>query len=158
LRREEKRITDNKLIDSILQEAEYCMISLSDNGRPYILPMNFGYRDNNLYLHSYPGGKKIEILKVNNRISFGVTIKTSILRSEKPCNWGMKYMSVLGYGLANFLDDQKHKIHALNVIMEKYSEGKGFENFEYDEGTIDGTAVIMVDIKSLTGKFSGFEI
>ena len=48
MRREEKRITDDKLIDSILQEAEYCMISLSDNGMPYILPMSFGYRDNKI--------------------------------------------------------------------------------------------------------------
>jgi uncharacterized protein len=158
MRREEKRITNNKIIDSILKEAEYCMISLSDNGMPYILPMNFGYNDNNLYLHSHPEGKKIEILKVNNRVSFGVTIKTEVLRSEKPCNWGMKYMSVLGYGLANFLDEQKHKIDALNLIMEKYSEGKGFENFTYEKSAVDATTIIRVDIKSLTGKFSGFEI
>ena len=156
MRRGEKRIRDDKLIDSILQEAEYCMIGLSDNGKPYTLPMNFGFKGNKLYLHSFPEGKKMEILKGNNRISFGVTIKTELIKSEKPCNWGMRYMSVIGQGYANFLNDRKHKIEALNIIMEKYGDGN--ENFEYDEDTIDSTAVIMVEIGSLTGKISGFEI
>ena len=150
---------DDKLIDSILQEAAYCIIGLSDNGQPYTLPMNFGFKENKLYLHSFPDGKKMEILKVNNRISFGVTIKTELIKSEKPCNWGMRYMSVLGQGYANFLNDRKHKIDALNIIMEKYDDGTSVdENFEYDDATIDSTAVIMVEIRSLSGKISGFEI
>jgi uncharacterized protein len=159
LRREEKRIKDEVLIDSILQEAEYCMISLSDNGRPYILPMNFGFKDYKLYLHSHHEGKKMEILKVNNRISFAVTIKTELLKSDKPCKWGMRYMSVAGYGLANLLGDKKHKVKALDIIMDKYSDRRnGFGNYEYDESAIKATSIIMVDIESLTGKISGFEM
>jgi uncharacterized protein len=159
LRREEKRINDDKLIESILKDAEYCMISLSDNNTPYILPMNFGFKDNNLYLHSHPEGKKMEIINDNNRVSFAVTINTELIKSEKPCNWGMRYMSVVGYGLAKILGDQKHKVEALDIIMEKYSDKKnGFGKYEYDVSAIEATSVIMVNIKSLTGKISGFEI
>jgi nitroimidazol reductase NimA-like FMN-containing flavoprotein (pyridoxamine 5'-phosphate oxidase superfamily) len=38
---------------------------------------------------------KIEILKVNNKISFEVQIKTGLLTTEKVLT-GMDYMSVIG--------------------------------------------------------------
>lgn len=85
------------------------MIALSDNNNPYMVPMNFGYKDRYLYLHSSPEGRKIEILKENNKVSFGVEIKTELVKSESACNWGMKYMSVIGEGYAEFLEDSKRK-------------------------------------------------
>ncbi len=72
MRRADKEIIDKKVIEAIIQESDYCMISISDNNSPYMVPMNFGYKDNNLYLHSSSEGRKIEILKANNQVSFGV--------------------------------------------------------------------------------------
>ena len=78
MRRKEKEIKNKNMIESILKEADHCVIALSDNNSPYIVPMNFGYKNQTLYLHSSKEGKKIEILKVNNRVSFGVEIKLSL--------------------------------------------------------------------------------
>ena len=156
MRRNDKEINNIKSMESILHEADYCMIGLSDNNSPYMVPMNFGFKDNNLYLHSAPEGKKIEIIKVNNKVSFGVQIKTEVVKNEKACNWGMNYMSVIGEGYAFFIEDYNKKVEALNIIMSKYSDCET-NTFEYSETVLNNLSLIKVEVKELKGKISGYK-
>lgn len=121
MRRSEKEIRDREIIDWVLHEAEVCRIAFSDDENPYMVSMNFGYDGNSIYLHSAQYGRKIDILRKNNRVCFEVDIKTEIVKSSKPCNWGMRYYSVIGFGKSHFWDDNKDKKDALDVIMTKYS-------------------------------------
>lgn len=152
MRRKEKEITDKKIIDSILHDALVCRIALSHNNVPYIVPMNFGYKDNILYLHSANTGKKIDILKENNIICFEVDINEKLVSADRACNWGMCYKSVVGQGTASFIIDKSEKIIALNTIMEKYS---GSTMHTFPESGIAGLTVIKVKITSISGKQSG---
>ena len=156
MRRFDKEIKDTQSIELILQEADHCVIAFSENNSPYLVPMNFGFKDNILYLHSSPEGRKIEILKVNNNVSFGVQIKTGLLKNEKACNWGMKYKSVIGEGYAYFIEDNKKKIEALNIILSKYSDNET-DTFEYSETALNSVSLIKVEVKELKGKISGYE-
>lgn len=109
MRRREKEIKDIETIKSILQEAQVCRLALSNNNIPYIIPMNFGFKDNILYLHSAKEGSKIEILKKNNNICFEVDIKNELIKSKTPCDWSMKYYSVIGMGKVYFVNDFEGK-------------------------------------------------
>ncbi len=153
MRRKEKEIKNKNMIEAILQEADHCILALSSNNSPYIVPMNFGYKNQTLYLHSSNEGKKIEILKVNNRVSFGVEINIELVKDQNPCKWGMKYKSVVGGGYAYFIEDSKKKKEALDIIMAKYSKNA---NFEYSETSLNNLALIRVEVKELTGKISGY--
>ncbi len=157
MRRTDKEIDDIKVIESILHEADYCYVAMSDNNSPYIVPMNFGFKDNNLYLHSSTEGRKIEILKLNNKVSFGVEVRTKVVKSELPCNWAMNYMSVIGEGYAHFIEDSKKRIEALDIIMSKYSNNEARTSFEYSETALNKVALIRIEIKSLSGKISGYK-
>ncbi len=156
MRRIDKEINDIRTIELILKEAEYCVIALSDNNCPYMVPMNFGFQDHNLYLHSSHLGRKIEILKVNNKVSFGVQIKTRLIKNEKACNWTMDYMSVIGEGYAYFIENHNKKIEALNTIMSKYSDNST-NKFEYSESSLNDVSLIKVEVKELKGKISGYK-
>ncbi|WP_231551451.1 pyridoxamine 5'-phosphate oxidase family protein [Methanobacterium sp. SMA-27] len=115
--------------------------------------MNIGYKNQTLYLHSSNEGKKIEILKVNNRVSFRVEINIELVKDQNPCKWGMKYKSVVGWGYAYFIEDSKKKKEALDIIMAKYSKNA---NFEYSKTSLNNLALIRVEVKELTGKISGY--
>ncbi len=153
MRRSDKEIKDSQTIQKVIEEAQICRIGLVDGNEPYVVPMNFGYKENTLYLHSATEGRKIDILKENNRICFQMDIKIEILASDNPCNWGMKYLSVIGHGKAQLIENATEKIDALNIIMGKYSP-KRF--FEYSEESISKVSVIKVEIKEITGKKSGY--
>jgi uncharacterized protein len=153
MRRSDKEITDPQTIRKILEEAEICRIALADGNEPYLLPMNFGYKDNTIYFHSATEGRKIDILKQNNKVCFQMDIEKELVTSESPCNWGMKYQSVIGFGKAHIIDDPPEKIKALNIIMSKYSHET---SFEYSDEAICNVIVIKVEIDNITGKQSGY--
>ena len=155
MRRSDKEIKDKKCIEWILKKATVCRIALCNNNNPYIVPMNFGFKDNCLYLHSASEGQKIDIININNNICFEVDLETEIVTADNACSWGMKYYSIIGFGKAHFIKDNGEKEDALNIIMQKYSH-KSDKSFEYLKPALDKTTVIKVEIESLTGKKSGY--
>ena len=73
-------------------------------------------------------------------------------RADDACHWGMKYQIVIGFGKAIIVEDFEEKQKALAVIMSQYSD----RTFEFPEKLLKQTAVIEVEIESMTGKQSGF--
>ncbi len=152
MRREEKKITDRNIVDSILYKSLVCRIALYDGEMPYIVPLSFGYDGKNLYLHSAKEGRKIDILKRNPKLCFEIDTDTEVLPAEKACLFAMRYRSVIGYGEAHFLEDIAEKIAAIRIIMSHYTD----RDFNFTEDDVKNIAVIRVEIKQLTGKQSGF--
>lgn len=152
MRRKEKEIIEKSEIEAVIQKSIVCRVGLSDDHIPYIVPMCFGYQDNTIYVHSSLEGRKINILQKNQNVCFEFDINTEIVEGENACEWGMKYQSVIGFGKAFFLKEPDDKQKALNIIMNQYSDSP----FQFPEKVITGTAVIKIEIQSMTGKQSGF--
>jgi len=43
MRRRDREITDNEKIKEIIKACDCCRLGLNDNGKVYIVPLNFGY-------------------------------------------------------------------------------------------------------------------
>lgn len=53
-------ITELTEIEAIIRKCPYCTVGITDlEGNPYVVPMNFAYRDGIIYLHSSPEGSKV---------------------------------------------------------------------------------------------------
>ena len=150
MRRKDREIKDKNEIEAIINSAIICRLAMIDEDYPYIVPLCFGYEDNTLYFHSASQGKKLDILKKNNRVCFEFDIDQRLKMGEKACEWGMTYKSVIGFGKAYFLKDFQIKRNALDHIMRNYADG----SFEYSEPEIKNTTVIKVEIEQMTGKAS----
>ncbi|MFX1520190.1 MAG: pyridoxamine 5'-phosphate oxidase family protein, partial [Promethearchaeota archaeon] len=136
--------------------AVVCRIAFSENNKPYMVPVNFGYTDNCLYFHSAPEGKKLDILRNNNNVCFEIDTDFEIVKSKTPCNWSAKYRSVIGFGKAFFVDEFEEKRNALNLIVQKYSDTSHEYKYEFSEGVVDTVTVIRIDVEHVTGKKSGY--
>ncbi len=143
-----KEIKDQRAIESIIRRASVCRLAMCDGGVPYIVPLGFGYEDMKMFFHSGNMGKKLDILRKNNRVCFEIDIDVEPLRHEEPCNWGMKYKSVVGFGRAYFVHSPEEKKRALDTIMRQYTDG----SFTYPEEKVASALVIKVEIDSMTGK------
>jgi nitroimidazol reductase NimA-like FMN-containing flavoprotein (pyridoxamine 5'-phosphate oxidase superfamily) len=152
MRRSDKKIKDNKQIDEIIRKANCCRIALVDGNYPYIVPVNFAVSNNNLYFHSAKEGRKIDILRKNNFVCFEMDIEGEIVKGQKACSWGMKYLSIIGFGQAFFIEDNAGKKKALDLLMEKYA---GESGFFYADDELDKIIVIDVKIDTVSGKQSG---
>jgi nitroimidazol reductase NimA-like FMN-containing flavoprotein (pyridoxamine 5'-phosphate oxidase superfamily) len=153
MRRKDKEITDREVIDSIINESTFCRLALSQDDRPYIVPLTFGYDGTALYFHGALAGKKIDILRKNSNVCFEFDSDGEPIPSDEACSWSVRYKSVIGFGKAQLLEDMDSKLRALDIIMKHYSG----QSFEYPEEKVKKTAVIRVDIGTVTGKMSGYK-
>ena len=152
MRRKEKEITDKTAMESIILRSSVCRLALSEEDRPYIVPLCFGYEDDTLYFHSAREGRKLDILRKNNKVCFEFDIDHEIVESDDACGWCMKFQSVIGAGKGSIIDDIESKRKALNIIMQNYSRN----SYEYPDKTVKKTVIIKDKIEQMTGKQSGY--
>jgi nitroimidazol reductase NimA-like FMN-containing flavoprotein (pyridoxamine 5'-phosphate oxidase superfamily) len=152
MRRKDKEIQSREEIEAILEKATVCRLGLSCDNVPYVVPMNFGYREGSLYLHSAREGRKMDMLRANPRVCFEIETDVEVIRAEQPCDWGMKFSSVIGFGTASVLEDPEEKKSGLDAIMEHYGSKPAQP---YPEAVLKHTAVIRVQVEEMTGKKSG---
>lgn len=152
MRRKDKQINDPNELESIIRRATVCRLAFSQNDVPYIVPLNYGYQDDCLYFHSAPEGRKIDMLKQNNRVCFEMEVDVEVVESDSPCKWSTKYRSVVGHGKAALVEDGEEKKKAMDIIVAHYGPTK----YDYPANKIDQLAVIRIEIESMSGKKSGF--
>ncbi|GAB4325838.1 MAG: pyridoxamine 5'-phosphate oxidase family protein [Bacteroidales bacterium] len=148
-------ITLKKEIERIIAKAEVCTLSMVDtDGKPYAVPMNFGYHQGVFYLHSAPAGKKIELLKNNPVVHISLSTDHELRwQSEKvACSYSMRYRSVFAFGKAEFLEDSSEKIEALNHIMHHYTD----RSFTYNQPAVNGVCVFRVKAEKLEARAYGY--
>jgi len=149
MRKTEREIKDREEIESIIKQAQVCRVGFSDGNIPYIVPMNFGYKDNCLYFHCAAEGKKLDIIRQNNNVCFEIDVDVQIVKSaERVCKWSTKYRSVIGFGKAYILNDWREKAAALNTITGHY----GAERHDFTEKELERVYIIKIAISSMTGK------
>jgi nitroimidazol reductase NimA-like FMN-containing flavoprotein (pyridoxamine 5'-phosphate oxidase superfamily) len=149
MRRKDLEITDTKETEAIIESGKVCRIALSHNDRPYVVPMNHGYKDNALYFHSAKVGKKIDLITRNNNVCFEITTDHGIMNTGIPCNWENRYACVIGYRKAFLVDDPEDKIRALTILVGHYAPGT---IYDLSEENLSRTAVIRIDMEEMTGK------
>jgi hypothetical protein len=148
MRRKDREITDRRAIDAIIRASRVCRLALCDGGAPYLVPLCFGYDGSHLYFHSADQGRKIDIIQRSPRVCFELDILHGIVASDQPCGWGMRYESVVGFGMAEILCDPREKAQALGWIMKQYGGPQG----PFPESSLEKTLVIRVAIQEITGK------
>lgn len=94
---------------------------------------------------------KIEIIRKNNSVCFEAEIDVELVPDEQACNFAMRYQTVIGFGTARLLEDEKEKMDALDVLMDHYSVST---SHEYRHKVFSKVAIIKIEIETMTGKRS----
>lgn len=150
MRRHEKEISSQGELEQVLWQGRICHLAIPDEPLPYLVPMNYGYRDGALYFHSALQGYKIDLLRQQPRARFSIVNDQGIIEAERACNWGARFSSVMGTGRIEFIEDRQEKLVALRILMAQYSDG----NFTFDESQIAATKVFKLVIEAMSGKQS----
>ena len=136
----------------VLEKGIWMELAMSGkDGWPYVVPLNYGFGEGFIIVHGAREGKKIDLLKENDKVAFNVSVDTEVVRNEEdPSEFNMKYRSVSGQGTAKFIEDIEEKREALKILMEHYRGPKE----PMTEGMLKATAVIMISVTELTGKIN----
>ncbi|HRY32898.1 MAG TPA: pyridoxamine 5'-phosphate oxidase family protein [Bacteroidales bacterium] len=150
-----RSISSKEEIEDIIRKCEVCHMAMVDpDGLPYLLPMNFGYREGAVYLHSSAEGRKIDILRNNPQVCIGFSTDY-LLRHQHPevaCSYSMKYRSLLMTGTVEWIEDPDEKIAAMNIIMQHYT---GLD-FPYNMPAIREVCVFRLLPRQVSGRAYGY--
>lgn len=147
-----------KIIEFLSSQQTGRISSIDENGYPQIIPMNFVFINDVVYMHSHIKGEKLENIKRNQKVGFEVDKSLEFLPSyfSDPTDASLAdtlYISVVIKGNASIISDKEEKTIALNGLMKKYQPEGGYEPIKPDMDVLDEVEVIKIVPESLRGKY-----
>lgn len=150
MRRNDKEIKEVENIIKIIDNCKECSIAFFDDEYPYLIPLNFGheYSDEiNLYFHGASEGKKLDLIKKNNKVAFEMHNVEEINISKIACKSTTKFESVNGTGEIEILE-KEDKVKGLNLIMKHYTK----KDYKIDENILKTVCVFKLKVNEIYGK------
>ena len=92
-------------IKRLLTTQKHGRLGLCDNGKPYVVPLSYGYGDGVIYFHSARSGRKLDVIGQNNQACFEVDV------------WEKGWASVICCGRVTLRDDLEAKRKAFRLLM-----------------------------------------
>ena len=147
-----------KVIEFLSSQQTGRISSIDENGFPQIIPMNFVFINDAVYMHSHIRGEKLDNIRRNQKVGFEVDKSLEFLPSyfSDPTDASLAdtlYISVVMKGNASIVLDKEEKTIALNGLMEKYQPEGGYEQIKPDMDVLKGVEVIKIIPESLRGKY-----
>ena len=147
MRRKERECSDPSFFTEMLETSAVMTLAFHAGAYPYVIPVNFVLMNGALYFHSATEGRKLECLTRNPCVGFSVHELIDI-DTEKATT---HYKSLYGEGSAVSVDDNTEKQLALAALAKKYQSRC---TFPVPDAMLNRTAVIRVDILSISGKIN----
>ena len=147
-----------KIIEFLSSQQTGRISSIDEDGYPQIIPMNFVFISDAIYMHSHVRGEKLDNIKRNLKVGFEVDKNLEFLPSyfSDPTDASLAdtlYISVVIKGNASIVSDKEEKTTALNGLMKKYQPEGGYEPIKPEMDVLDEVVVIKIIPKSLRGKY-----
>ena len=138
---------DEKL--DVLKRADTIRLAIHDDPFPYIVPLSFGFCDNNgqiiIYIHGANEGKKHVLLEKNKN----VCVEADIFHRYCETAMGLtaEYESIIGFGTAEIVYGEE-AVRGLDMICTHC----GFDEYKCDTEMANRTRVYKITLASVTGK------
>ena len=126
------------------------LATVGPDNAPYITPVNYAYHEDAIYIHCGLQGRKLNNIKENPIVCFEISAAGNLFDSDKACEFGMGYWSILISGKAEIVQSIDIKRSGLDAIMEKYASQFKYSNFTDDD--LERVNIIKINIESISGK------
>ncbi len=147
-------VEEKERIEQVIRSCILCYVGMADSeGNPYVLPMNFGYEEGVIWLHSAQEGHSISILEENPQvcITFCTDPRLVWQDEEVACSYRMRADSVICRGRVVFEEEYDEKVNALNIIMHHYSD----RTFSYSTPSVKNVKIWKVALEDVSAREFG---
>ena len=147
-----------KIIEFLSSQQTGRISSIDENGYPQIIPMNFVFINDVIYMHSHIRGEKLDNIRRNQKVGFEVDKSLEFLPSyfSDPADASLAdtlYISVVIKGNGSIVSDREEKTTALNGLIKKYQPEGGYEPIKPEMDVLNEVEVIKIVPESLRGKY-----
>ena len=148
MRRFNQQLTAEECVEILENRTSGVLAVLGDDGYPYAVPLSYAYKDGSLWFHGALTGHKIDAIESCPKVSFCVIDKDDVV----PEQLTTVYRSVIAFGKARVLDDERKIAQGARILGEKYLPGMSDRIQSEIAQSMPRLNVIRMDIEHMTGK------
>ena len=147
-----------KIAEFLNSEQTGRISSIDSEGYPQIIPMNFVFINDVIYMHSHIRGEKLENIIQNHKVGFEVDRNLEFLPSYffDPDDASLAdtlYISVVIKGHGKLVSEKNEMTLGLNALIKKYQPEGGYEPIKPEMDVLNEVAVIKIVPMTLRGKY-----
>ena len=152
VREPQRAVYDRAAVYRILDEGFICHVGFTVDHQPFVIPISYGRRDANLYIHGSAASRLLRGMKEGVPICVTVTLLDGLVLARSVFNHSMNYRSVVILGKANLVEDGEEKLAALRVLSEHILPGRWNEARQPNQQELTATSVLRVPIEEFSAK------
>lgn len=104
-------------IEKILRSETMGFLGLSMEGKPYVIPMTYGYSDGRILFHCALKGKKLDYIRANPQVCFAVGRQYgSVCQHPQGGGCLASHDSAICYGVARIIENMDERLDILNTF------------------------------------------
>ena len=149
-RRKERTMKTPEEMKNLLDRVAVGHMAMTTEDGPYVVPVNYLFREGFIYLHCGPKGRKIDALRNDPCVCFVVDEAGPQARWDKRCGITQIYESVMCFGRAEFVEGPEEKRRILEMMVRKFLPPD--LPFPLADENVAGTVVIRIRVEWMTGK------
>ncbi len=154
-------IKDKEIIQAVFDRAEYGTLALSEDGKPYSVPVNFVAVEDVIYFHGAQKGRKMSMISNNASVSFSVVENYALIPSYFSSHEGLAcpatqfFKSIIIDGDAVVIESRNKKAKMFDALMRKLQPEGQYRSFDEEvyDTVLSATAVIKIVPKEICAKF-----
>lgn len=149
IRRKDRALPEEEAL-RILSEQSWGTLCVSgDDGYPYGVPVNYGYRNGKLYIHgTSQASHKLDGIRRNDKVSFTVVKQHDLVEEEFSTN----YSSVIVFGRARIIEDPNELRGAMMHMMAGLAPAMLEKAEDHCKHSMGAMAMIEITPEHITGK------
>lgn len=153
MRKKDREVTDSERINEIISACHCCRLGFYDDGEVYIIPLSFGYVEKadrkTFYFHGAKEGRKIDLIAKTHSAGFELDTNYKLNEGKTACQFSARFLSVIGTGHVEFVEDRSEKKFALQAIM---LHNTGNDHWDFTDTMLDAVCVFKLEVKRMSCK------
>jgi nitroimidazol reductase NimA-like FMN-containing flavoprotein (pyridoxamine 5'-phosphate oxidase superfamily) len=143
---------DIDTICKILDDTFICQVGFKINGQVYIIPTNFGRKDNRIYIHGSNKSRMLKSFESGEDICISISIIDGIVLARSAFHHSVNYRSVVIFARPEEITNEEEKNEALKIILEHIMPGRWEDVRKPNKKELEATSVFSFKIDESSGK------
>ena len=143
---------DRATIYKILDEAFVCHVGFVANEKPFVIPTGYARRGDDLLIHGSSASRMMRSLSAGVEVCATVTLIDGLVLARSAFHHSMNYRSVVVFGTAKLIEDEREKLDALEALTEHIAPNRWADVRPPTRKELKATLVLSLPIEEASAK------